>query len=204
MIETRIYNIFDEKILFRFYIMPRHKTRKHKPHKHKSHAKPKSKVIVGIIHAEWCSACQDTMPEWEKMDKMFKSDHRVQILEVEQKQENVEVPRWNEEYLSHSHKKIASSGYPTIFKIVRGHLTYYNGSRDAIKLFNWVSRSLRSGGMGDGAPVAVEEKQQHLIDDEIGKKEILSVGGKGLKHKNKTMRRQSTQKWFGSKWLKLW
>jgi|LauGreDrversion4_2_1035121.scaffolds.fasta_scaffold00999_12 hypothetical protein len=203
MIGTRIYNIFDEKILCGLYIM-RHQTthrKTRKAHHNKTHAKTKPLVIAGMVFAVWCGHCKALKPEWKKLKNMLKSDHRVQLEQVEQSQENTKLVRLNNQYLSHSPQKIVANGYPTIFKIVDGKVEYYNGERDAIKMFNWITATFRKRGEGEHIGSAPHEATpnnhiQHLNTHTGGKRRTLRRRV-GVEH-------NTTRKWFGSKWLSLW
>ena len=164
----------------------------HKSHHNKTHAKTKPLVIAGMVFAVWCGHCKALKPEWVKLKNMLKSDHRVHFEQVEQSQENTKLPRLNEQYLSHSPQKIVANGYPTIFKIVGGKVEYYNGQRDAVKMFNWITETFRKGGEVEPPVSAPNQAGSNTL-----------TGGK-----RRTLRRHATQnktrKWFGRKWLSLW
>jgi thiol-disulfide isomerase/thioredoxin len=179
----------------------RHKKTQRKPRtRHNTTiAKTKPLVIAGMVFAVWCGHCKALEPEWKKLKNMLKSDRRVKLEQVEQSQENTKLVRLNNQYLSHSPQKIVANGYPTIFKIVDGKVEYYDGQRDAVKMFNWITETFRKGGEGETENAIPVEATPNNNTEHLN----THTGGK-----HRTLRRRvghnTTRKWFGSKWLSLW
>jgi hypothetical protein len=68
------------------------------------------------------------------------SRKHYEIVEISDKELDAGVARINQRYLANSDKKLAlQGGYPTLFKIVNGHLSYYNGSHS--ELMVWATGS---------------------------------------------------------------
>jgi len=98
--------------------------------------KGRSKTVVGKIYANWCGYCQMMQNDWEKMKTDLAKGGSFEIMDIEQKNEVDHVNAVNEKYLKKSVTKVAlQGGYPTVFKIKNGKLSYFNGERkyDAMK-----------------------------------------------------------------------
>ena len=119
-------------------------------HTLKKHAK-RPAVVVGKIYANWCGHCTALAPEWEKMKSQLKSKHpHIVFEEIEQSEEAIKLNRVNRLYRNRTAKQVAmQDGYPTIFKIVKGKLSYYNGARTADALVNWVDTPDTKGGVDE-------------------------------------------------------
>jgi hypothetical protein len=69
------------------------------------------------------------------------------------------IEKFNGKHMSNSPDKLAlDGGYPTIFKLHKGKLEYYTGSRDAKSLFQWYTEGL-SGSQMRGQAHSREEAQ---------------------------------------------
>jgi thiol-disulfide isomerase/thioredoxin len=97
----------------------------------KKHPK-KNKIIVGKVYANWCSACNGLKPEWEKFEKMMKSNN-VEVMNIEEKEMG---PRLKQIKNTHGFE-LKVEGYPTLFKIADGKLSYYEKERNANKMKEW-------------------------------------------------------------------
>lgn len=161
-------------------------------------------VVVGKIHAKWCSHCIALVPEWEKMTQQLKQKHpNIMVEEVEQSEEATGLNRINRLYRKRTATQVAlQGGYPTIFKIVKGKLSYYNGERKADALVEWVTGGLRGGYDIEIPPtqtmaklpsmlggMALEQNSDKLI---LGKTIVgkTIVGGR----KRKTQRKRSNRR----------
>lgn len=118
------------------------KTQRKKPTKH---------IIVGKIFADWCGYCQELKPEWAKMKQkvqqnMGRSLHNVKITfhEMGDTEENAKnhirvddlVRAFNETKKVH----VEVNGFPTIFKICRKRIEYYEGEKTANALYAWATK----------------------------------------------------------------
>ena len=103
-----------------------------KTHKKRRTQKKEPKIIVGKIYATWCGHCKALKPEWKKMRKIVKGK-RVQVVDISEDQIDVKLSKLNEKH----GVQIVANGYPTLFKLVNGNVTYYEGSREAHTLAEW-------------------------------------------------------------------
>ena len=95
------------------------------------------KILVGKVYAKWCGHCQSLKPEWKKMkdelkSKMKNMGYYIHFIEIEESQQNKLAK------FKHRFPDLNVNGYPTIFKHTGGSLEYYNGSRTADAMVNWV------------------------------------------------------------------
>jgi len=111
------------------------KTLKNKPTKH-------GKTIVGKIYAGWCGHCQMLETPWNQMKaNLGKKCGSFEFAEIEQKNEPIGLQKINETYLKKSHAKLSlQGGYPTLFKIKKGVLSYFNGNRTLEDMTKWYSQ----------------------------------------------------------------
>lgn len=97
-----------------------------------------NKIIIGVVHANWCGQCTILMPEWIKMTSELKNVNNIVVLSIEETDSQNEISKINNTYLKNSIEKLVVNGYPTIFKITnQGKLEYYNGNRNHNDLVNW-------------------------------------------------------------------
>ncbi len=119
----------------------KHRTHKRRQTKRKEH--PKDVVVVGKIYANWCGHCKALKPEWKLLKHQIKhrrSDPKTNyvIYAIEQKQQQSEIDRINNTYLRNSSEKLeVNGGYPTIFMIRNGVLSYYQGNRTHLEMLKW-------------------------------------------------------------------
>jgi thiol-disulfide isomerase/thioredoxin len=94
-------------------------------------------VIVGKIYADWCGYCQMMQDDWDNLKRDLGENKKIEFVDdIEQKNETGRVNDVNEKYLKKSPLKLSlQGGYPTIFKIKNGKISYFNGERryDAMK-----------------------------------------------------------------------
>ena len=111
------------------------KTLKNKPTKH-------GKTIVGKIYAGWCGHCQMLETPWNQMKaNLGKKGGSFEFAEIEQKNEPIGLQKINETYLKKSPAKLSlQGGYPTLFKIKKGVLSYFNGNRTLEDMTKWYSQ----------------------------------------------------------------
>lgn len=98
-------------------------------------------TVIGKIHANWCGHCVSLVPEWEKMkNAVNKSDlaKKYTFEEIESKIQGPKLKFINNNHLKNSATKLSlQGGYPTLFKIKDGKLSYYKGPRRAVDMTNW-------------------------------------------------------------------
>lgn len=111
------------------------KTLKNKPTKH-------CKTIVGKIYAGWCGHCQMLETPWNQMKaNLGKKGGSFEFAEIEQQNEPMGVQKINDTYLKKSSAKLSlQGGYPTLFKIKKGVLSYFNGNRTLEDMTKWYSQ----------------------------------------------------------------
>ena len=109
----------------------------------------KQKLLIGLVYAEWCGHCIETLPKWNKMQQNIKKRLAdMPELEIEFKKisggvpdskQDEEVAEINNKYLGgNSNEKLKVDGYPTIFRIYGGKLEYYNSNdRSAEAMEKW-------------------------------------------------------------------
>lgn len=98
-------------------------------------------TVIGKIHANWCGHCKSLVPEWEKMkNAVNKSDlaGKYTFEEIESASQGPKIKFINNNHLKNSETKLSlQGGYPTLFKIKDGKLSYYKGPRRAADMTNW-------------------------------------------------------------------
>lgn len=99
-------------------------------HTRKNYGKNKgNKTVVGKIYADWCGHCQNLIPVWNDLKKKLGGTH--EFVEVEQK----EIDTTNKlaalrKRIKTGDKQIKYEGFPTLFKIKGGKVSYYQGERN--------------------------------------------------------------------------
>ena len=107
-------------------------------------------VILGKIYADWCGHCNTLAPKWEIIKKKLKNKfphnsppmvYKVEGAEIDDTKKGLETLR---PYLANPSEKVElQEGYPTIFKIVNGHLSYYEGPREVDPIIMWVMEGIK-------------------------------------------------------------
>lgn len=99
----------------------------------------KSPVVVGKIYANWCGHCQNMADDWKALkNDLAKRGDAFEFSEIEQAHESRLIPLVNEKYLKKSQVKVAlQGGYPTLFKIKEGNLSYFEGNRTFQEMRDW-------------------------------------------------------------------
>jgi thiol-disulfide isomerase/thioredoxin len=118
--------------------MPHRKTRK-QTRKNKKQKLGGGKIIVGLIHAEWCGHCQTLMPKWAEMVSQIEKNKKYKIVQFEDSNPNKDsiISDINSK-LNETSEKLSADGFPTIFKVEKGNLQYYKeGPRETEALKNW-------------------------------------------------------------------
>lgn len=113
--------------------------------------KPTKNIIVGKIYADWCGYCQELKPEWAKMKQkiqqnMGRSLHNVKISfhdmgdTEENAKNNIRVDDLIRTFNEQKGVNVEVNGFPTIFKICRKRIEYYEGEKTAKALYAWVTQ----------------------------------------------------------------
>ena len=117
------------------------------------------KIHIGRIHAEWCGHCKSLKEPWKIMKEMISLNmdndlkhHHVHYHDFEDKNDqsedyNKKIDDFNNLYLSESPNKVSiQGGFPTLFRVLNGKLTYYNGNRDAKSMYDWYTLGINKKG----------------------------------------------------------
>ena len=126
--------VFDRKCI----VIPHAKGRKGK------------KVVCGLVYADWCGHCSTLIPKWIQMVKNIRKKvqknqyYEPMLAPIEDSKMDL-LREFNEKNTDYLDKKtIQFSGYPTIFKIQNGTISYYDGERETEPMERWyMSDSLR-------------------------------------------------------------
>jgi thiol-disulfide isomerase/thioredoxin len=111
----------------------------------------KPTLVLGKIYAEWCGHCKVLEPKWaiieKEIPKRFPSGSKPLVYKVEESNmadEKVGLATLKP-YLNTPNANVElQDGYPTIFKIARGTLSYYEGPREIGPIITWAMDGLRS------------------------------------------------------------
>lgn len=101
--------------------------------------------IVGKIYATWCGHCVALEPKWKKMTNQLHKQKKVTIVEIESETMESDLAVLNNTHLPNSDQKVElNGGYPTIFKIVDGKISYYEGPREVNPMLKWALEGMKS------------------------------------------------------------
>lgn len=110
------------------------------PTEHKS-----GDMVVGKIYATWCGHCVALEPKWKRMTNQLRKNKNVVIAEIESETMESDLASLNNNHLPNSdHKVELNGGYPTIFKIVDGKVSYYEGPREVKPMLKWALEGMKS------------------------------------------------------------
>jgi len=93
----------------------------------------KEPIVMGKVYADWCGHCQRLKPEWEHMKTLLPKP-RVIFVEINDQEKEQKIPELNAQ---HQVQMPMPSGYPTIFKIQKKQVHYYEGGRTASEMAKW-------------------------------------------------------------------
>lgn len=118
----------------------------------------KHNLHVGRIHADWCGHCVALKDQWEKFKDKLKfgmgrslKNVVIEHHDFEDSEErkskghfvDKELDRYNNTFLANSPIKVAlQNGYPTLFRLLNGHLEYHTGERTTDSMFAWYTRGI--------------------------------------------------------------
>ena len=114
------------------------------------HTKPiRPILVIGKIYASWCGHCITLEPKWEvveeSLNKHFPITSELLIHNVEESDMNDEKKGLGilQMYVTNADEKVdLQGGFPTIYKIVNGKVTYYDGPREVVPMTKWALQGL--------------------------------------------------------------
>ena len=102
----------------------------------------KPKIIIGKVYATWCGHCVELTKIWPQVIKGVKSSsplkNSVRFVSIEEKGLDNKLKHFYKKYHISENEKIKVNGYPTIFKIKDGSITYFDGERNVESIKNWI------------------------------------------------------------------
>lgn len=113
--------------------------KKHRKTRRHNKMNKNNKVVVGKIYANWCGHCQNMAKDWEDLKNYLANQgNTFEIVEIEQTQESNLIPTINKKFLKKSPVKVSlQGGYPTLFKIKGGNVSYFQGNRTFEEMRQW-------------------------------------------------------------------
>ena len=115
----------------------------------KKEAEAKPSFVIGKIYATWCGHCVALEPKWKKLvrqlHKIVPKKHNLVITDIESETMDAGLAALNATHLPNSDKKVElNGGYPTIFKITNGNITYYEGPREVKPMLKWALEGIKT------------------------------------------------------------
>lgn len=108
------------------------------------------KVVCGLVYANWCGHCVALKPKWIQMTKNIRNKIRknqyYEPMFAPFEDSKMDLLReFNEKNSDYLDKEMVKySGYPTLFKIQNGTISYYDGKPETEPMERWyMSESLR-------------------------------------------------------------
>jgi len=98
-----------------------------------------SKVV--LIYANWCGHCDMLKPKWQSMKPLL-SD-KLSVVEIEDS-DPFKHDKINELNSEINNENINVMGYPTLFKINRGEIEYYNDEREPETMAKFFNKDVES------------------------------------------------------------
>jgi hypothetical protein len=94
-------------------------------------------MIIGKIFSGDCIHCKNMQLSWDNLKNKL-TKHNVTVIEIEaSNNQDEQINQINEKYVTDINKLICN-GYPTIFKIVNGKVSYYESERSTEKMYKWI------------------------------------------------------------------
>lgn len=94
--------------------------------------------VVGKIYSNGCGHCVALEKPWEDLQKSLKGEN-IMFKNIEQNSMDKELETLNNTYLNGSEQKVSiQQGFPTIYKIDNGKVSYYDGIREMEPMKSWI------------------------------------------------------------------
>lgn len=100
------------------------------------HEDDPSKIAVGKIYANWCIHCKNMSEPWETLKGKL-DENKYIFLETEEADVPTRIDEINQIYLKDSSNKLVANGYPTVYRIEKGKIQYYEGERTVDAMYDW-------------------------------------------------------------------
>jgi hypothetical protein len=121
----------------RFSILTR-QTRNKKTNR-KSRHNTGGKKVVGKIYSNGCGHCVALEKPWQDVTNKLKGGNVV-VKDIEASNMDNELKKLNNTYLGGNTQKVSLQvGFPTIYKINGGNVSYYEGNRDTEPILSWIN-----------------------------------------------------------------
>jgi len=102
----------------------------------------KPQTIIGKVYASWCGHCVELSKIWPTVIKETKASiptkNAVRFVSIEEKGLDNKLKHFYKKYHISDSEKVKVNGYPTIFKIKNGTITYFEGERNVESLKKWI------------------------------------------------------------------
>ena len=93
--------------------------------------------VVGKIYSNGCGHCVVLEKPWDDLTKSLKGI--VIFKDIEANNMDKELVELNNTYLSGNTQQVSlQGGFPTIYKIDKGKVSYYDGIRDMEPMKSWI------------------------------------------------------------------
>lgn len=94
--------------------------------------------VVGKIYSNGCGPCGLLEKPWENLTNSLKGGSVV-FKDIEASNMDKELAELNNTYLSGNKQQVSlQEGFPTIYKIDKGKVSYYDGIRDMEPMKSWI------------------------------------------------------------------
>ena len=95
--------------------------------------------VVGKIYSNGCGHCVALEKPWDDLKNSLKEE-KIVFKDIEASSNmDAELKTLNETYLNGSEQKVSlQQGYPTIYKIDNGKVSYYDGIRETEPMKSWI------------------------------------------------------------------
>lgn len=93
--------------------------------------------VIGKIYSNGCGHCVSLAPLWEEIKQNL--DKSIIVKDIEATNMDTELATLNNTYLNGKTQQVSLQvGYPTIYKIDNGNVSYYEGMRETEAMKMWI------------------------------------------------------------------